>query len=355
MKSKIAYIPLVLLGLGILLTGCATGMTPSSWPGVAADAERAYIAFANHVYAVDLRDGDELWRFPEKANNAKLFFAPPVLTPDGQLIIGGYDHILYSLDPENGQVNWQFEGARDRWIGEVLVANDTIYAPNADYKMYALDLDGRLQWTFEADQSLWAAPVTDGEAIFFGALDHFVYALNASTGELIWKTELNGAVMGCPALSSEGLLYIGTFQHTLFALDSTRGNILWEFPTEGWLWSGPALNGENLYLGDSEGRFYAVNALDGSEAWEQRPNGPILGLPLFINETVIFGTESGTVYAFDMNGETIWDKTLPGQVYGPAIPAGELILIGQVGEQGTPILVALDQNGVQQWTFTPVK
>jgi len=37
-----------------------------------------------------------------------------------------------------------------------------IYAPNADYNLYALDLKGQLQWTFEADQSIWGAPVSDG-------------------------------------------------------------------------------------------------------------------------------------------------------------------------------------------------
>jgi len=39
------------------------------------------------------------------------FYATPVLTPDGQLIVGGFDKKLYSINPVTGQSTWQFTGA----------------------------------------------------------------------------------------------------------------------------------------------------------------------------------------------------------------------------------------------------
>ena len=96
--------------LAVLLSGCASGMTPSSWPGVTADNENAYIAYANQVYAVQVSNGVELWRYPQDVDAKKLFYAPPVLTDDGQLIISGYDSVLYSINPTNGNENWIFEG-----------------------------------------------------------------------------------------------------------------------------------------------------------------------------------------------------------------------------------------------------
>ena len=65
-----------------------------------------------------------------------------MLTPDGQLIVGGFDKKLYSLNPQTGQSNWQFTDAHDRFFGGVLVVNNMIYAPNADYNLYALNLKG---------------------------------------------------------------------------------------------------------------------------------------------------------------------------------------------------------------------
>ncbi len=147
MKTKYLVLIGLLLALAVVLSGCATGLTASGWPGMTADANNAYIAGGPYVYAVNLQTGAQVWRFPDKAS-ANPFDATPVLTSDGQLIVGGYDKKLYSLNPQTGQSTWQFTDARDRWIGGVLVVNNMIYAPNADYNLYALNLHGELQWTF---------------------------------------------------------------------------------------------------------------------------------------------------------------------------------------------------------------
>jgi outer membrane protein assembly factor BamB len=166
MKTKLILPIAALIALSLFLGGCATGMTPSSWNGMTADADYVYVSGGTNVYAVNLETHAEAWRFPVKAT----VFSAPVLTADGQLLVGGYDHVLYSLDPADGSENWRFDQARDRYIGSPLVANEMIYAPNADYTLYAVDLDGDPLWSFKADQSLWGTPVTDGEFVYFGTL-----------------------------------------------------------------------------------------------------------------------------------------------------------------------------------------
>ena len=48
----------VLFVAALLLTGCSgAALTPSSWPGLAADAETAYVASNQAVYALDLATG----------------------------------------------------------------------------------------------------------------------------------------------------------------------------------------------------------------------------------------------------------------------------------------------------------
>ena len=86
---------------------------------------------------------------------------------------------------QTGQSTWQFTGAHDRWIGGALVVDKMIYAPNADYRLYALNLQGILQWSFEADQSIWCTPVSDGTNVYFGTLGRKVYAVNAQTGSQV--------------------------------------------------------------------------------------------------------------------------------------------------------------------------
>ena len=353
MREKFIFLILSSLALGLLLSGCATGLTPSSWPGITSDGATAYVASATAVYAVNLENGNELWRFPEKADAKKTFYAAPVLTPDGQLIVGGYDHVLYSLNPKNGQINWQYAGARDHWIGSVLVANDLIYAPNADYDLYAFNLKGEFQWKFASMQALWAAPVSDGQRVYFGSLDRKVYALDASNGQLAWEKALAGAVLGSPILGGDGRLYVVTFGGSVSALDIATGEQLWQFSAGDFVWSSPALKDGEVYFGDSSGKFYALNASNGAQDWSLQPNSPILGTPLVAGGQILFGTEAGDLYAVDAQGQNAWKLTVNGKLYGAPVAGGVLILVAPV--EGQSLLIALDQSGVQKWALTPVK
>ena len=98
-----------LLALGALfLSACSGTAVSNNWHGVAADAEHAYLASGSFVYAVDLTNGKEVWRYPAEANSKLLFYANPVLTADGQLLIGsaGTNHPFVSLNPATGKENW---------------------------------------------------------------------------------------------------------------------------------------------------------------------------------------------------------------------------------------------------------
>lgn len=353
MKTKFLFPIFVLAVLALLLGSCT--IPPTSWPSVIADSEYAYVAGGPFVYAVNLQTGVEAWRFPEKASTASPFLTTPVLTEDGQLIVGGYDHKLYSLNPATGQEQWSFTEARDRWIGSVLVANGLIYAPNADYNLYVLDMNGILQWTFDAKQSIWSTPVTDGVNVYFGTLGNVFMAMdaNAESKTPVWSVELEGAALGTPVLK-DGVLYIGLFDGGLVALDARDGSLLWTSMTGSWVWSGPVLVDETLYFGDGSGNFYAMN-LSGNVIWNQELAGAMTGTPLVNGDRLIIGTESGNVYFLDLNGETISPVSVAGIAYGSPAAGGDAILIGLTENEEDAILVALDENGAVLWSFIPKK
>lgn len=350
MKNKLILLSTTLILLAIFLGGCATGMTPSSYYGMTADADYVYISGGTNVFAVDLETHAESWRFPVKAT----VFAAPVLTEDGQLLVGGFDHMLYSLDPEDASENWKFEGARDRYIGSPLVTADAIYAPNADYYLYAVSLDGDALWSYKADQSLWGTPVSDGDYVYFGSLGGTIYALEALTGELAWKIEVEGAILGSPVLN-DGHLYFSLYSGSLVALDTRDGDLLWEESLESWVWSGPLLLDDTLYVGDGAGNLYAFS-LDGKSIWEKTLVGAIVSHPVLLNDELVVGTDAGNIYYVSLDGRDVRNTTLTGekpiQVYAPLLPAGTLVLASPTGADF--ILVALEDDS-QSWSFKPEK
>jgi outer membrane protein assembly factor BamB len=352
------HVLILALAAVLLLSGCSAQQMNVSWPGLAADETTAYIAKGSHVYAVDLASRTESWRFPRESDNKKLFFATPALTPDGQVIIGseGADHILLSLDSRTGAERWTFTGAGKTWIGGALILDEAIYAPNTDGSLYALDLEGNLLWTFTAGEALWGRPATDGERIFIGSLDHHLYALDAASGQLLWKVDLGGAIVGPPGVGPDGTLYIGLFNPSMLALDPASGATLWSTAIQGWVWNGPALADDLLFFGDLNGYFYALSSGNGRLAWEpEQPDGPVVGQPLVSGEAVIFVTESGTVYALDRQGRALWTFQTgeDAKIYTTPVQSGDLYLITPM--QTDYLLLALDLNGRQAWTFTPGK
>lgn len=362
MKHKQSFLILGLIGIALTLSACAgAANTATSWPGLTVDDQYAYVAYQTQVYAVDLTNGTERWRYPAEPDNNITFFADPSLSQDDQLIVGGYDFVLYSLNPETGTRNWVFNQAENRYIASSLVEAENIYAPAADENLYSLDLNGQLQWTFTSEGESWAKPITDEncDCIFLSTMDHSVYAVDAQSGTQIWRSpQLGGAVVGTPAYGEDGDLYVGTFGGKLFALNSDDGSILWEFPTAdgGWIWSGPTISDGVLYFGDLNGYFYAVDAENGSQLWQLPPEqlgGEIVGSPLVIEESIFITTEEGILTKLDTSGRIQWSQVIGGMIYTSPRAANDLILVAPI--QIDELLVAVNQDGVRQWSFIPVE
>jgi outer membrane protein assembly factor BamB len=358
MKPRNLSIILVLVLLTAFLSGCRGAATTiaSSWPGLFVDQDTAYLAYSTHVYAVNTINGNEIWRYPTETNAKITFYAPPVLTSDNQLIVGGYDYVIHSLDAANGTEKWSFSNAKNRFIGSPLVTDTNIFASNSDNSLYALGLQGNLLWSYKTDGEQWAQPVLDpdGSNLYISSLDHHLYAINTD-GQLKWKTKenLGGAIVGSPAISENKVLYIGSFGSQMVAINAQNGDIIWKTPTDGWVWSGPALKDNVVYFGDLNTSFYALNAEDGSTLWKFQTDGPVVGTPLLTEDAIYFGTETGTLYCLDYQGNVKWSKLIDAKIYQSPVQAGDLLLIAPVGKDN--ILVAFDMNGNQKWTYTPAK
>ncbi len=359
MKTKrIFFILLTLLLATLALSACTGGrrIVASGWAGVTTDEETAYLAYNTHVYAIDLATGNERWRYPDEADPAITFYAPPALTDDGQLIVGGYDNTLYSLNPDNGQLNWTFEGAEGRYIGGPLVTEEGIFAGTTDHKVYAVNFEGQPIWDqpFPTEKEIWARPAADPEAdrIYVASMDHHLYAVNPANGSKVWKTKgLDGSIVGTPALSEDQILYTGTIAKEVIALDAQNGGEIWRFGTEDWVWAGPAIQENRLYCGDLSGTFYAIDRESAELLWKVQPGEAIVSTPLVTEEAIYFTSEDGALVSVSPDGTIQWQQDFEGHTYtGPiAAEAHELILVST--DQPDALLVAMNSNGTQKWTF----
>jgi len=349
---------LIIILIAIAISACAGGssrrVVASGWAGIAADEETAYLAYNTHVYAINLTNGTERWRYPSEPDPAVTFYSSPALTEDGQLIIGGYNHTVYSLNPANGQLNWTFEDSDGRFIAGPLVTEKGIYVPSTDTHLYALNFDGQPLWRepFATEKEIWARPASDQncDCIYLASMDHRVYAIDAQSGESLWATEdLGGSIVGTPALSDSETVYVGTFAKELINLNASTGDVLWRIPAEDWVWGGAALSDDSLYVGDLSGTLFAINLESGSRKWFIQPGGSIVDTPLVTDEAIYVAAEEGLIVSVNPEGAINWQKTFEGNTYSSPILANDVLLIATT--QPEALLVAMDPNGVQKWTF----
>jgi outer membrane protein assembly factor BamB len=372
MRKKVLFVAVVLLAAA-LLTGCAGGaVRGTTWPGLAADDNTAYLADGPSVFAINLKDGKELWRYPADRDNDLVFYSTPVVTPDGLVIVGsaGKNNSLIALNPTDVNQNtnninspavaWIFDGARDHWFAPPLVVNDKVFAVNVDGHLYVLDLlDG--QSTKKAVKAidiggrLWAQPITDGERIFLTSLDHSVIALNIETYETLWHEDIEGAVAGSAVLGPDGMLYVGSLASQLERFDPASGSHESVFNANDWVWSTPSLESDTLYFGDLDGNFYSFNTSTGKSNWPPvKPDGPITASPLVLGDSILIATESGAIYQVSLDGQSkLWSQP-GGQIYTTPVQAGDLILVAPLGNEA--YLYAYNQDGSQAWQpFIPQK
>lgn len=366
MSKKFLFLSVALLAV-LLLTGCSGGaVRGTTWPGLAANNDVAYLADGSFVYAVSLKDGKEIWHYPASRSSKLLFYSTPMITTDGLIIVGsaGNDRSLVALKPNDVDPEtkapveaWKFTGAKDHWVGSPLAIDNHLFAPNADGNLYVFDLsDGQTNKqpvkVIELDGRLWAQPITDGKLLFVSSLDHSVFAIDKDTFNVVWHKDVGGAIPNSPVLAADGNLYIGSFASQLEKFNPATGDHQPVGETQAWVWGTPMLVENNLYFGDINGNFYSYNIEQGKYNWTPvKPDGPITSSPLLINDVFLVATESGAIYEIDQEGQSkLWSQP-GGKIYTTPVVAGDLVLVSPLTADA--YLYAYDFNGRQAWAFKP--
>lgn len=379
MSKKFLFLTVALLAV-ILLSACSGGsVRGNTWPGLSVNNDVAYLADGPFIYAINIKDGTELWRYPGQRDNKLLFYTTPYISPDGMIIVGssGSNASLLALTP-NGQEAWSYTGTKYHWVAAPLQIDNRLYAPNSDGNLYVFDMsDGQTDKqpvkVVELATDLWAQPVTDGKNLYISALDHSLFAVDKDTYQIVWKEDLGTAITSPPFLASDGNLYVGSFASNLEKFDPATGSHEPVQQTTDWVWGTPSEVDNNIYFGDLSGSLYSFNIEDGKNNWDSTVIPPdnwdpagkktadeskytaITASPLVVNNVLLVATESGAIYEVDEQGKhELWggrEQQPGGKIYTTPVLAGELVLVSPMNSDA--FLYAYDLNGNKKWSFKP--
>ncbi len=227
----------------------------------------------------------------------------PVIDSNGTVYVGCLNGKMYAVN-EDGSLKWSYQtGGRIGSSPSLSAYGNTVYFGSEDGYLYALNTsDGTLDWKYKTSGAIVSSPAIDENGtIYFGCLDGYVYAVKED-GKLLWKFDTGGRIGSSPSIS-ENTLYVGNEKGYLYAIDTTTGNIVWSYKTGGYIMSSPAVDSDGtIYVGSADGYLYAINS-SGKLQWRY-PTGDVVGSSPAIGKDgeIYFGSNSGYVYAIVGNG-----------------------------------------------------
>ncbi len=148
-----------------------------------------------------------------------------------------------------------------------------------------------------------------------------LYALNANTGEVVWRYDTKLPLGNSPTFS-ESVLYVGGYDRKIHALDANNGIQLWEFSgAKAGYDTNPLVIEDKVIAGNRDGYMYAIGAQNspnqGQLIWKYKTGGPIHFSAAYKDGVIYFASDDSYAYALrSNNGNLVWksDK-LPGDGY----------------------------------------
>lgn len=302
-------------------------------------------------YAID-RDGGLKWKF----HSGEIIDSSALLDDQGRVIFGSGDGHVYALDRTSGTQLWNFaadapelSSAFINWFeGNVAIGADgTLYAPNDNFCTYALRREtGARVWCAAARDQTWSLPAVDPDSgrLFIGnnfAFLHNTFALDADSGETIWKATADGSVAASPLLSDaagDAAVVVGAFDGYVRAYDPVSGSERWRFGARDHIYASPAEMADGTIVQPSaDGSIYAINPKDGSLRWAFDTLEPLRSSPAIDGAGNIYvGSGEGRLFVLNADGTLRWsirliDDDRDDLNASPALGLDAIIVAGESG------------------------
>jgi outer membrane protein assembly factor BamB len=329
----------------LVLAACARLSTPEGWSaGVVAEdvlyngkqyEAALYIGtMEGDVRALDLESGYALgfieeggfddWNFRlrgEDERNLAIYGTPAI--DDGVLYVAGYDGILYALCLDGRELDEKVVGAGAPIVGSPVVASTEngalVLVGSSDGTLYAYAVrvddpdrgpcEGLVlveRWSKETGNKVWSSAVVANGVVYFGSLDHNIYAVRLDDGEPAWDApfETGGAVTATPVIA-RGRLYVGSFDSVFYMIDAATGDEIGRFgDAKGWFWGGAIAGEESIYAPSLDGKLYALDLDTLSLDWAFETGGPLIGSPVIVEDRIAVPSLDHRVYLVNRNDGT---------------------------------------------------
>ncbi|MFH1635522.1 MAG: serine/threonine-protein kinase [Chloroflexota bacterium] len=286
--------------------------------------------YDNNLYALNAATGEFMWKYSTEGG----IVSKPAIY-ENSIFFGSEDQRLHVVSMRSGRLDWTyytdgpvrsspliaerhvFIGSDDEHLHVVnastgrgvlkidagapirstpLVVNELIYAGTENGDFFCADFRGDIKWRTRAKRAITSSPRMSENAIYYGAVDGTLYAIDAKTGWGIWRFRMERGTISTPCLI-EHYIFIGSADGNIYCVDTRSSKEVWRFSTENQVSSSPVIHKDSLYCGGVDGFIYCLEYRTGRLRWKYATKGAITGTPVIHDDIIYIGSTDKHLYA----------------------------------------------------------
>lgn len=269
--------------------------------GTAITGSGLYVTGDAGVVALSSSDGAEQWRTEDGDSRG-----PPTVANDVLYATAGDELEAWSA---TGEDVWSVALDGDAWSAPAVV-DETVIVASEDGTVTAVTDEGETAseaWSRSHAElgSIEGSPTVADASVYVADASGTVAALDRETGDLAWDVDLGAGVVSSatywdgvrdrPGVETvSDAVYVGADDGRLYALNASDGDEQWNVTVgTGVERAPPALVSETLTLGTDDD-LVGVDAVDGSERWRHGVGDPA-GAPAVVDGVAYAAGDGGSV------------------------------------------------------------
>lgn len=228
-----------------------------------------------NLYCIDRDTGSQKWCI----QTGDFVISKPAITSEGKIVFGSGDEFVYCASADDGNIIWNTK-LGGSVLSDPLTSEGRVFIGCGDGKIYCLNsASGEIVWEYQTDGLMRQRPILENGILYAFVRDTYIwYAIDASTGQLIWRGNAN---------TDESLFVCGDVRPVI---------------ANGKLWCIDAQNTRPAYLSLDTGELAWTSTLEKVSSRGMTTNG----------STVFYSSNSGRqITAFDAEtNQVVWQKDL---------------------------------------------
>jgi outer membrane protein assembly factor BamB len=255
---------------------------------------------AGVIDAVDGDTGAIHWSY---LTGAAVNSSPAIDLAANLLIVGSNDGHVYALNLTTGALVWS-RSTGGAVSSSPTIVNGIVYIGSDSGKLFALnESTGAIAWSQSLGGPISGSPAVDQNRGLVVVGDNSgnlsAFATGGTTpGHPMWSDKLTGGLNTPVVLST--FAYVGSSKGTVYAVNLSTGAIVWTTSLHGAASSTMTALGANLLVGSGNGSLFALDLRTGKIGWTNQTGSPVTGVSSTID---LIYTESagGQLSAFRTN------------------------------------------------------